>query len=323
MHTSPKNKLFDLPEFKKVEKKLEEFVKNQYKETAELTTPYFLGRGKKLRPFLTLLFSTLYKPLEEKNLDIAIAGELIHTASLIHDDIVDEAKTRRGITTINHQWGNQMGVLTGDYLFAKAFELIAPYNSNEIIKLMTWAVREMSQGEIIQLQNLYNTEFTREEYFEYVRKKTASLISACCQSGAIIGEVPEDKLVYVRDFGIHLGNAFQIVDDLLDFTARSTEVGKPTKKDLQQGILTLPVLHLIETKKEGKIVKKIIENRELKQENLELINELLYQNGSISYTYLMAKEEIRKAIAALNEMPDAPVKSTLTQLTYFILDRKK
>ena len=307
-----------------IEKRLKDFSKTQYKETAELTTPFFLGRGKKLRPLLTVLCSTFYKPFQEKTLDIAIASELIHTASLIHDDIVDEAKTRRGINTINHRLGNQMGVLTGDYLFAKAFELLAPFNSRKIFELMTCAVREMSQGEITQLKNLYNTNLTRQEYFDYIQKKTASLISACCQSGAIVGDAPEEKMELFCNFGTHLGRAFQIIDDMLDFTAKSSNMGKPTKKDLRQGILTLPVIHIIETKKEGQIVKNIIDKRELTQENLDIINELLHQNGSISFTYLQAKEEVDKAIEALNQRPDVnKEKSTLKEITYYILDRKE
>ncbi len=318
---SLKNNIFDLPELKKVNKGLEKFVSEQYSETAELTSPFLLGRGKKLRPLLTILCSTFYKKFEDNNLNVAIASELIHTASLIHDDIIDSAKTRRGISTINHTRGNQMAVLSGDYLFAKAFELLAPYNSPEIIRIMTVAVREMSQGEIIQLQNLYNTGFTQDEYFNYVKKKTASLISACCESGAIIGEVPDNKIKHLRDFGIHLGMAFQVVDDLLDFTAKSNNLGKPTKKDLSQGVLTLPVIYLLNNKSEGEKVKAIIDNKELNDSNLEYVTELLHKHDAIDYTYHIAKEEIRKALNALAEMPDVPVKRTLTRLTHYILER--
>ncbi|UMZ73183.1 polyprenyl synthetase family protein [Natranaerofaba carboxydovora] len=323
LETSLKSRLFDSPELKKVEERLERFANSQYKETAELTTPFLIGRGKKLRPLLTILCSTFYKPFDDNNIDIAIAGELIHTASLIHDDIVDEAKARRGVPTINHKRGNQMAVLSGDYLFAKAFELLAPYNSSKILKTMTTAVREMSQGEICQLQNLYNTEVTREDYFDYIYKKTASLISACCEAGAIIGEAPIDKIKIIRNFGIHLGLAFQIIDDLLDFTAKPLNVGKPTKKDLGQGNITIPIIYLFETSKDGEKVKEIINNRELTRENLEYITSLLYSNGAISYTYSLAKEEIKKAIICLEEMPDVEVKKTLSRLTYFISERKE
>jgi heptaprenyl diphosphate synthase len=202
--------------------------------------------GKRLRPLLVILCSSIDDPSCQPLIDMAAAAELIHTASLIHDDIIDRSDSRRSVPTLNHLHGNHTAVLAGDFLFALAFGLLTRSRCPEALALMADAVQAMCQAEIEQKESLFQFSLTESMYLRRIEKKTAALLAACCGAGALAGGLEPEAVASLASYGRNLGLCFQITDDLLDFTGDSADLGKPAGSDLAQGILTLPVIYLLQ-----------------------------------------------------------------------------
>lgn len=201
-------------------------------------------KGKQMRPLFTLLSARQFGPLNEAGYTAASLIELLHTATLVHDDVVDGSNMRRGFFSINALWKNKVAVLVGDYLLSKGLLLAVEHEQFELLRIVSTAVREMSEGELLQMEKARGLNFSEEVYFDIIRKKTASLIAACCTSGAFAGGADPAQVELMRRFGIHAGIAFQIKDDLFDYGA-GKNVGKPTGIDIKEGKLTLPLIHAL------------------------------------------------------------------------------
>ncbi len=283
---------------------------------------YSLSGGKGIRPALVLLSGKFYDYNLDYLLPMATAVELLHTATLVHDDAIDKSPVRRGRATINTVWGEDKAVLLGDYLFAKAEEFAATTGNLQVIKFSAQTVMAISSGELEQAFNAFNLEQTREGYFQRVSRKTASLFSIATESGAILSQAPERSIEVLKGYGYNLGVAFQIVDDILDFIGTEEELGKPVGSDLAQGTLTLPAMLVLERYPEDNPVKRLFQNRD-KQENIELAIELIRNSSIVQECYGVASDYCSKACHNLSLLPDKPSRQALIQLADYVIRRKK
>jgi geranylgeranyl pyrophosphate synthase len=235
--------------------------------------------GKMLRPMLTLLSGRLFEYRPEKHLPMGSAVEIMHTATLVHDDAIDDSLVRRGRPTVNSIWGIDQAVLLGDYLFAEAGVLTASTGNLRVIKLFPETLKTISSGEINQAFNAFNLNQDRQQYYKRVAMKTAALFSMATESGAVLGGAPEEAIQALNDYSYNFGVAFQIVDDILDFISTEEELGKPTGSDLNQGTLTLPSLLILEKYPADNPVKRLFNNPEKKEETAQAID--MVRNSSI------------------------------------------
>jgi len=233
----------DLPELKLVENRLHGLSKGHEKYLQAINQYVFGLEGKRIRPLLVLLSSDIYRANLKVRIDIAVAAELVHTASLLHDDVVDAATLRRGKASVNRRWGNPTSVLAGDFLFAQAFSILSNYP--QALELMTNAISTMCEGELIQLHAHFDPDITPETYVRTIASKTASLLAASCQCGGLISTMPPQQVKILGKFGLHLGTAYQIIDDIGDYSLESWQSGKPQGTDIKNGIVTLPLLYLL------------------------------------------------------------------------------
>ena len=279
------------------------------------------GGGKGIRPALTLLAGKFYNYDLKYLLPMATAVELMHTATLIHDDTIDKSVVRRGKPTIYKIWGEETAVLLGDYLFAKAGEFVADTQSPRVIKRFSQTLATISSGELSQLLDAFKLEQTRQHYFQKISSKTASLFSLATESGAILSEAPEKSVKALKEFGYNLGIAFQIVDDVLDFTGTEDKLGKPIGSDLTQGTLTLPTMLLIERYPGDNPVKQVFENKN-KQKNIELAIEMIRNSSIAQECYQIASEYHAKAFHNLSLLPESAARQALIELADYIMSRK-
>ena len=280
------------------------------------------GGGKGIRPALTLLSGKFYQYNFEFLLPMAASVELMHTATLIHDDAIDKSMSRRGRATIYKLWGEEPAVLLGDYLFAKAGEFVSDTQCPRAIKLFSQTLATISSGEMNQFFSTYNLKQTQEQYFKKISGKTASLFSLATESGAILSRAPEKSAQILRNYGHNLGIAFQIVDDILDFIGTEEELGKPVGSDLAQGTLTLPAMLLLERYPEDNPVKRLFENR-ANQDNIEQAIELMRNSPIVDECYKTASEYCAKACQHLNQLPENNSREALLKLAEYVVVRKE
>ena len=280
------------------------------------------GGGKGIRPALTLLSGKFYQYNLEHLLPMAASVELMHTATLIHDDAIDKSASRRGRATIYNLWGTEPAVLLGDYLFAKAGEFVAETKCPRVIKLFSQTLATISSGELNQLFSAYNLKQTREQYFKKISGKTASLFCLATESGAVLSGAPEKSVKMLRDYGYHLGIAFQIVDDILDFIGTEEELGKPVGSDLAQGTLTLPAMLLMERYPEDNPVKQRFENKE-DHDNIQQAIELIRNSPIVDECYAVASEYSARACQNLKGLPENSIREALLGLAEYVVARKK
>lgn len=271
-----------------------------------------------MRPAFALLAGKLYHYNLDKLLPLAVALELIHMATLVHDDVVDDSMTRRGTPTVKANWGNKISMHTGDYLFAKSLVLISQYEDPIIAKVLADTSVKMCEGEIHQISTAYSAEQNWRDYFYRIERKTALLIAASCQLGAAASGAPEKDHKCLRRFGHQLGMAFQITDDILDMVADQQLLGKPIGGDLRQGILTMPVIYSLEKSPQRQRLRELVEVQEkTDQQVMEAIN-IIKEAGGIEFSFDAARRYIEKAKRNLAALPDQPVKKTFYQIADFI-----
>jgi len=280
------------------------------------------GGGKGIRPALTLLSGKFYNYNIDTLLPMATAVEVLHVATLVHDDAIDKSAVRRGKPTLYKVWGEDKAVLLGDYLFAKAGELTATTQNLRAIKLFAQTLGTISTGELAQAFSAFNLEQTNEQYIQRIAHKTAALFILATESGSVLSEAPEASIKILNEYGYNLGIAFQIVDDVLDFVGTEEELGKPTGSDLAQGTLTLPAMLLLERFPEDNQVKKIFQNRE-KNKNIKLAIELVCNSSIIEECYRIASDYCTKACHNLNLLPDNASRQALIQLANYVVSRKR
>jgi len=281
------------------------------------------GGGKRIRPLLLVISANLSGGSGNAAMLLAGAVEFIHTASLLHDDVVDGAGIRRGRASANNIWGNQASILVGDYLYSKALYQAVRLENQRIMDTLSDATRVMSEGEILQLLKTGNLDTTEAEYIEVIEAKTAVLISAACRLGAILGRLPEDKEEALAGYGMDVGLAFQLLDDALDYTAQQDRLGKSLGKDLGEGKLTLPLIHLLSnsTPDESAKIREIIETQSHKKSDLENITSLMDKYRSIEYSMGRALSYIERAKGRLAVFSPSPHKDALAAVADYVVER--
>lgn len=278
--------------------------------------------GKRLRPMLAILAAKATGYEGDKHTQAAAFIEFVHTATLLHDDVVDESDLRRGKPTANAEFGNAASVLVGDYIYTRSFQMMVKLESMKILELMSRAVNVIAEGEVQQLVNCNNPDITEQMYMDVIYSKTARLFEVATQIGAMINDQPTEIENALKDYGRYLGTAFQIIDDLLDYDADQTQLGKSLGDDLSEGKPTLPLLHAMQhcDNKTRKIIRTIIEKGDGRK-HLDSVLETMREVGSLVYTQKKAEEEADKAIDAIRILPESPYKEALTSLAHIAVRR--
>jgi len=277
--------------------------------------------GKRIRPLLTLYSGMCFAPLNPSMIQAAVAAELIHMASLIHDDVIDKSSIRRGKPTVNSLYGDHAAILTGDYLFAEAFKILSTHRLLSSMTYLVEAIQAMCHGEVNQADEQFSNLVSKQDYFSRIAKKTGILLAACCQSGAILAGAHSEELTLLREYGLNLGYAYQITDDILDISGDAESLGKPVCADLINGNITLPLLYLLDNPIYGNWLREILTTRKVTHLGLLSIKEALICSGCIDQAYATATECIGNAKFSLAEIPPSPYKSTLLDLADSILLR--
>jgi octaprenyl-diphosphate synthase len=277
--------------------------------------------GKRLRPMLLLLAANACRYQGKQHINLAAVIEFIHTATLLHDDVVDASQLRRGNMTANAVWGNEASVLVGDFLYSRAFEMMVSANDMRIMEIMSHTTNTIAEGEVMQLLNCHDAATTESRYMDVVSRKTARLFEAAARIGAVLGQQPvaiEDALA---SYGLHLGVAFQLVDDVLDYSASPEDTGKNVGDDLAEGKPTLPLIHAIHkgTPAQASLIRKAIENGG--HDNMQAVCAIIESTGAIPYTAHAAQREADLALAALDPLPASAYKEALHGLAEFSVNR--
>ncbi len=281
--------------------------------------------GKRVRPALLLLSAKLCNYNGDKGVTIGSVIEFIHTATLLHDDVVDSATLRRGLASANTLWGNEASVLIGDYLFSKSFSMMVEVGSMDILRILSGATTLITEGEVMQLLCTGDIELTEERYVSVVRAKTAILMAAACESGAVLGGVSEAEQQALSSFGMELGMAFQLMDDSLDYVASEEDFGKSIGHDLEEGKITLPLIHTLRqcSKEEHALITAVIEKEGMTPEDFKAVSELVNRYGGIEYTVTCAQRYIENCRVHLDMFKSCPAKDALLELADYILVRNR
>jgi octaprenyl-diphosphate synthase len=280
------------------------------------------GGGKRLRPALLLLSCKLMNYTGQGAIKLGAVVEIIHTATLVHDDIIDEAETRRGRPAANTQWGNSKCVLAGDWLYMQAFKIAVQERNFRILDTLIDLTQAMVEGELLQIERL-GKAITIEEHFELIDRKTACLFSVCMKLGGILAGASDAEQQKLADYGRDLGMAFQIVDDVLDLTASEEVLGKPVASDLREGKATMPVLHALQhcTAEERSVIESVLRNRGFNGTSPADIVAILQHYGSIEAAYSRANEFANQARQAICTFPESEIKRVLLWVPEFVVDR--
>ena len=287
-------------------------------------TYYIVNRkGKQMRPMFVFLVAKLVSSaVNERTYRGAAVIELIHTATLVHDDVVDDSNRRRGFFSLNALWKNKIAVLVGDYLLSKGLLLSIDNGDFDLLQIISVAVREMSEGELLQIEKARRLDITEEVYYEIIRKKTATLIAACCALGARAVSNDDVLVEKMRHFGQLIGMAFQIKDDLFDYTEEA--IGKPTGIDIKEQKMTLPLIHVLNTvdqRQKNWIINSIKNHNKDKKRVREVIN-VVKQNNGLQYAEAKMREYQSEALEILAEFPSSEYKDALTLMVNYVIDRK-
>jgi octaprenyl-diphosphate synthase len=286
---------------------------------------YIMGSGgKRLRPLLMILSARLCGYQGTQDAPLAVVFEYIHAASLLHDDVVDKAEFRRNNPAANTLWGNPAVVLVGDFLYSKSFLMTVAYNSIKILRVLSETTTEMAEGEVLQHIHADNLEIDEKEYLEVINRKTAVLISAACQVGAIFGGADEAQEEALRLYGHHLGIAFQLIDDTLDFTGKLEELGKPIGNDVQEGKATLPLIHALHhTRAEEKEqLRRIFSSDKISANDFEHLQDLVIRSGGIDRTVRLAMAHVQQAKDALAIFPNSHSREVLLDIADYVIHRR-
>ena len=279
-------------------------------------------KGKQMRPLFVFLTAAIIGNINEATYRGAALIELLHTASLVHDDVVDNAHYRRGFFSINALWKNKIAVLVGDFLLSKGLLLSLKNDDFGLLRIVSNAVQQMSEGELLQMEKARKLDITEELYYEVIRQKTASLITSCCEVGASSGGGTAEDISKMGTFGTNVGMAFQIKDDLFDY--ESAAIGKPTGIDIRERKMTLPVIYALKQSSSSEVatIKKMISDSEKKSTNVKKVIEFVVAKGGIDYATKKMNDFLSEAIAILKTYPDSVYRNSLEQLLAFTISRK-
>ena len=322
-----KQKLFSITSHDRdeIEKNLKIHLDPAVEIVAQIAGHLLFAGGKRIRPLLLVLCARIcgYDGRFDKLLSVAL--EYLHTATLLHDDVVDCAKLRRGKPVANSVWNTSMVILTGDFLFAKAGSLTSELENIEIEKMFSILVQKMAQGEIYQLLNKGRMDIPEEEYFDIIHYKTGAMIETACRAGSLLADAPEEKAKALTVFGNKLGTIFQMVDDMLDYTAVTKGLGKNVGADLREGKQTLPVIYaLTKANDEDRLfMKDVINNKDFTVDQFEQFRKLLIKYKGIEYTRTLAEQYALEAVSALSVFDDSETKRALLMVVDYFLGREE
>lgn len=278
--------------------------------------------GKRMRPMLTVLAARAMNYQGTDHVDIAAIIEFIHTATLLHDDVVDESEMRRGRETANALFGNSASVLVGDFLYTRSFQMMTKLNNMKVMNILSDATNIVAEGEVLQLMNCNDPDTTEESYMQVIYCKTAKLFEAATRLAAVVSDQPNDVELAMQDYGKYLGTAFQLVDDIMDYTADAKEMGKNVGDDLAEGKPTLPLLYAMNrgTEQQKLLIRDAIEHC-TGMDHLDDILTAMKETGALEYTQKIAEQEADKAIKSLDILPETPFKDALISLAHIAANR--
>ncbi|WP_294247642.1 polyprenyl synthetase family protein [uncultured Chryseobacterium sp.] len=310
-------------EMKLFEQKFYESMQSKVPLLDKVTRFIVTTKGKQMRPMFVFLCAKLVGNVNEKTYRGASMIELIHTATLVHDDVVDESFKRRNFFSINALWKNKIAVLVGDYLLSKSVLLSTDHKDYDLLGVISRTIREMSEGELLQLEKARKLDITEEVYYEIIRQKTATLIAACCEIGVLSNDAGEAMARKMMDFGTYTGMAFQIKDDLFDFLT-SNVIGKPVGIDIKEQKMTLPLIHTLKTasEKDRKYYFNTIKRYNNDQKRVKELITFVKNSGGLEYAVSVMKDFQQKAKDILNEFPDSEAKQSLHIMLDYVIERK-
>lgn len=308
-----------------VEREFERQVQSKVAVIPEIGKYIQKSGGKRVRPAVLLMSARLCGYTGPRAVLNAAVVEFIHTATLVHDDIIDDAELRRGQRSVHSRWGNDVTVLAGDFLYIKSMAMALTQDSLDVVRLLCDVTLWMIEGEIYQLTKNGVVDLTEDEHFEIIRRKTAFLFAGCAQIGGMLGQAGEARELELREYGFNLGIMFQLIDDLLDFTGESETIGKPIGGDLREGKITLPVIHLLKHGgvEANTLVRAIVQDRDVTPDNWARVKALLAEHRSIEYAYKRAVEFGEAAKSHLEMFPDSHEREALMALADYVLYRDR
>ncbi|MET3536180.1 polyprenyl synthetase family protein [Chryseobacterium limigenitum] len=310
-------------EMKLFEQKFYESMQSKVPLLDKVTRFIVTTKGKQMRPMFVFLCAKLIGDVNEKTYRGASMIELIHTATLVHDDVVDESFKRRNFFSINALWKNKIAVLVGDYLLSKSVLLSTDHKDYDLLAVISRTIREMSEGELLQLEKARKLDITEDVYYEIIRQKTATLIAACCEIGVLSNNADETLAKKMQDFGTYTGMAFQIKDDLFDYLS-SNVIGKPVGIDIKEQKMTLPLIHTLKIagEKDKKYYFNTIKRYNNDQKRVKELIAFVKSSGGLEYSIKIMKEFQQKAKDILNEFPDTEVRRSLHNMLDYVIERK-
>ena len=305
------------------EDRFRESMKSQAPLLDKVTHYIIKRKGKQMRPLFIFLTAKMLGEISDKTYDAANLVELLHTASLVHDDVVDDANERRGFFSVNALWKNKIAVLVGDYMLSKILLLSIERDNPKLLAVVARAVQEMSEGELLQIEKARKLDITEEVYYEVIRQKTASLIATCCEAGAISVDRP-DQTENMRMFGETVGLAFQLKDDIFDY-GEPGDIGKPTGLDIRERKMTLPLIYVLNNapKQVRKELINIVKRHNENPKKVKRAVQLVIEYGGIDYAHKKMLEFEQKALNLLEDIPDSASKTALVGLVEYTTNRKK
>jgi octaprenyl-diphosphate synthase len=308
----------------KIDEELKKGLASRIDLVVDIGNHTLLGNGKRLRPLLFVLSCRLCSNFGEEIYRFSTIFEYVHAASLMHDDVLDNAEVRRNKPSVNHVWGNHAAILEGDFLYAKASSIALSSNNSLFMKRLTDTSVQMAEGQILELSCADNWNVSKEEYMEIITAKTAVLISAACACGAILSGAGADIGESLAGFGLNMGIAFQLIDDLLDYTSSKEVFGKPVGKDLREGKITLPLIYtLLKLEKPERIrLESLFKSRRTAEENYRNLIELVRRNGALDQIRDEAQIYVNKAAGHLSSFPESPAKESLLELNQYVIERE-
>ena len=307
-----------------IDRLMQEELSSSVPLTREITQHIFKNKGKQLRPLLMALTAhavTNRNTLEKKHYELAIVIEFVHTATLLHDDVVDHSELRRGQHTANVTWGNAASVLVGDFLYSRAFQILARHTYPDIMRILSETTNAIAEGEVLQLMNQHDAELTEENYFHVITQKTAQLFSAASEIGALLEHAPIEIQKAMAHYGLQLGIIFQIIDDLLDYEISSDITGKNRGDDLNEGKATLPLIYAMQhtIPEKADIIRNAVKNNSAHQ--LDVIVKILHETDALIMARKKAEEKAQLALHALTAIPNSVYRRALEELVVFAAQR--
>lgn len=310
------------PDFNAVNQRIEHRLYSNVELIQQVSHHIIHSGGKRLRPLLVLLSARALGYQGHDHIELATIIEFLHTATLLHDDVVDSSELRRGKRTANAVWGNPASVLVGDFLYSRAFQMMANLNSSRVIEVLADATNTIAEGEVLQLMNCKNPTVTEENYFQVIRYKTAKLFEAAATLGAIAANCATEQELAIANYGLHLGMAYQLIDDVLDYSADSEKFGKNLGVDLAEGKPTLPLIYSMQkgTHAQTELIRNAIMNGSVNE--LEPIMAIIKSTGALEHARSIAEQHADIALHSLNQLHSSPYRDTLQMLAQFVVQRQ-